>query len=173
MSEEHEVEERSDNRRGGRLEFIPAQKPKPGEEDTPERAYKIFGRGLYKLMSGKGWHQADFARASGVSDDAISRYIRGRSLPTRDSAKLLADALGMSVQQLMIACDGESDPDIFALPPVPPPPVADPDRVRWAYDAYIPFDIAQKLTAVLRQAQQAGLLSPATNGEEVPQAAAA
>jgi transcriptional regulator with XRE-family HTH domain len=60
-----------------------------------------FGRRLYNLMLRKGWHQSELARQSGLPRDSISVYIRGKSLPTPLSLKQLADALGVTTEELL------------------------------------------------------------------------
>lgn len=60
-----------------------------------------FGRRLYNLMLKKGWHQSELARRADLPRDSISVYVRGRSLPTPQSLKALADALGVSPDELL------------------------------------------------------------------------
>lgn len=60
-----------------------------------------FARRLYQLMLGKGWRQADLARASDLPRNAISVYLRGASLPNPDSLKSLAKALGVEPNELL------------------------------------------------------------------------
>lgn len=60
-----------------------------------------FGKRLYKLMLGKGWHQSELSRQAGVPRDAVSTYIRGKSLPTPVNLKALANALGVSEEELL------------------------------------------------------------------------
>lgn len=60
-----------------------------------------FGKRLYKLMLGKGWHQSELHRQSGLPRDSISTYIRGKSLPTPQSLQKLAEALGVKPEELL------------------------------------------------------------------------
>ena len=60
-----------------------------------------FGRRLYRMMSAKGWNQSELARRAEVTRDAVSTYIRGASLPEPKNAQKLADALGVTVEQLL------------------------------------------------------------------------
>ena len=60
-----------------------------------------FGKRLYNLMLRKGWHQSELSRQSGLPRDSISVYIRGKSLPTPLSLKQLADALGVTSEELL------------------------------------------------------------------------
>lgn len=60
-----------------------------------------FSRRLYKLMLGKGWTQAELARQSGLTRDSISGYVRGNHMPTHESVKALAKALGVKAEELL------------------------------------------------------------------------
>lgn len=60
-----------------------------------------FARRLYKLMIDKGWRQADLARSSGLPRNAVSVYMRGASLPNRDSLKALAKAFNVDPDMLL------------------------------------------------------------------------
>lgn len=60
-----------------------------------------FGRRLYNLMISKGWRQSELARRAGLTRDAISTYVNGRSLPSPQNAKKLADALEVPVENLL------------------------------------------------------------------------
>lgn len=59
-----------------------------------------FGRRLQALILEKNWNQAELARAAGLGRDSISTYIRGQVFPDPKNLKKLADALGMTPQQL-------------------------------------------------------------------------
>jgi transcriptional regulator with XRE-family HTH domain len=52
-------------------------------------------------MLSKGWHQSELARQSGLNRDAVSTYVRGRTLPTPASLDALARALGVSSVELL------------------------------------------------------------------------
>lgn len=60
-----------------------------------------FGKRLYRLMIGKGWSQSELARQAGLPRDAISVYIRGKSLPTALSLSALAKTLGVAETDLL------------------------------------------------------------------------
>lgn len=60
-----------------------------------------FSRRLYRLMLGKGWTQAELARQSGLTRDSISGYVRGNHMPTHESVKALAKALGVKPEELL------------------------------------------------------------------------
>ena len=60
-----------------------------------------FGKRLYAAMLARGWHQSELARQSGLNRDAISTYIRGRTLPTPQNRDALAAALGVEPDALL------------------------------------------------------------------------
>lgn len=64
-------------------------------------AKQQFGKRLYKLMIAKGWHQSELARQSDLPRDSVSVYVRGKSLPTPQSLQKLAEALGVSAEELL------------------------------------------------------------------------
>lgn len=52
----------------------------------------------------RGWMPTDLARASGVSDMTVSRFLRGEYQTARTAAKL-AKALGRTVRRYLIRSD--------------------------------------------------------------------
>lgn len=69
---------------------------------TPKHLTKQqFGKRLYRLMVDKGWTQSELARRADLPRDAISVYVRGKSLPTPQSLTKLAAALSVSEVQLL------------------------------------------------------------------------
>lgn len=52
-------------------------------------------------MASKGWLQTDLARAAGVSDMTVTRFLRGE-FQTARTAQKLAKALGYSVRRYLI-----------------------------------------------------------------------
>lgn len=81
--------------------YMGGDSPTPDTERPKHLTKQEFGRRLYRLMTEKGWHQSELARQSGLTRDAISTYVNGRSLPDPKNAKRLADVFGMSVEQLL------------------------------------------------------------------------
>jgi transcriptional regulator with XRE-family HTH domain len=70
-------------------------------ELTPKAITKQeFGRRLYAFMLKKRWNQSELARQAGVARDMVSRYIRGQALPTPKTLESLAEALGVSPEDL-------------------------------------------------------------------------
>lgn len=69
---------------------------------TPQSISKQqFGRRLYELMIKQGMNQSDLARAAKLGRDSISTYVRGISLPDPVNLQKLADALGVSREELL------------------------------------------------------------------------
>jgi len=60
-----------------------------------------FGRRVYQLMISRGWHQSELSRRSGIPRDAISTYVRGRSMPTPLNLERLAKAFDTSADELL------------------------------------------------------------------------
>lgn len=62
---------------------------------------KKFGAFILELRKEKGWTQAELAEMIHVTDKAISRWERGVGFPDINTMKPLADALGVSVMEMM------------------------------------------------------------------------
>jgi len=67
------------------------------------------GKILAALRDKKGWSQSDLADNSGVSRVMIGKYERDEAVPSIDAAKKIADALNVSLDQLV----GEVSLDSF------------------------------------------------------------
>lgn len=59
-----------------------------------------FAERLRGLLAETGMTQADLARKSGLTISAICRYCNGNRLPRADKLALLAEALGISAEEL-------------------------------------------------------------------------
>lgn len=62
---------------------------------------KKFGNFIATLRKEKGWTQAELAEKLRVTDKAVSRWERGLGFPDINTVKPLADALGVSIIELM------------------------------------------------------------------------
>jgi transcriptional regulator with XRE-family HTH domain len=60
-----------------------------------------FAKRLYQLMVGKGWHQSELARQSGLARDNVSRYTTGKSMPSPLALRALARALDVKPEDIM------------------------------------------------------------------------
>jgi transcriptional regulator with XRE-family HTH domain len=56
---------------------------------------------LTNLRKEKNWSQADLSHRSSVSREMISKYERGIAIPSVDAAKKIADAFGVSLDNLV------------------------------------------------------------------------
>jgi transcriptional regulator with XRE-family HTH domain len=59
------------------------------------------GKIMTELRDIKGWSQSDLADNSDVSRVMIGKYERGEAVPSIDAAKKIADALAISLDQLV------------------------------------------------------------------------
>lgn len=62
---------------------------------------KVFGQFIAKTRKESGMTQADLAEIIGVTDKAVSRWERGVGFPDINTLEPLANALGLSVFELM------------------------------------------------------------------------
>lgn len=62
---------------------------------------KVFGQFIAKTRKEKGMTQADLAEIIGVTDKAVSRWERGIGFPDINTLEPLANALGLSIFELM------------------------------------------------------------------------
>jgi transcriptional regulator with XRE-family HTH domain len=65
--------------------------------DEPRKA---FGRKVQTLMLKKGWNQSELARRADMGRDNVSGYIRGKNTPNSKHLQKLADALGVTPDEL-------------------------------------------------------------------------
>ena len=63
---------------------------------------KLTGELIVKRRKDMGWSQAELADKIHVTDKAISRWETGRGMPALDSMEPLAEALGISVTELIV-----------------------------------------------------------------------
>lgn len=76
--------------------------PSETERLTPRALTKQeFGRRVQGLMLEKGWNQAELSRAAHMGRDSISTYINGKTFPGPLQLKRLADALGVTPEELL------------------------------------------------------------------------
>lgn len=69
-----------------------------------------FGRQLEHLLAERGLKPADLSRMTGLSTGLISNYMNNRSKPTLGNAVLIADAIGVSMDDLA----GRNEPSTAA-----------------------------------------------------------
>lgn len=68
------------------------------------------------LLDSRGIKQAQLARKTGIPRNSICRYVSGEVQPSAQKVKLLADALGVSMESLLIK---EAAEPPSAKPPTP------------------------------------------------------
>jgi len=79
----------------------PAKEPAPQTISNREVVKSEFAKRLYNAIMAKGWTQSEFARNCDLARDAISTYVRGRSVPSPPSLEKMACVLGMRPEELM------------------------------------------------------------------------
>jgi transcriptional regulator with XRE-family HTH domain len=99
-------------------------------------------------MVARKWTQADFAREAGVSDDAISRYVSGKTGVSKMNAEKMAVALGMTVDDMMTACTEAGEPHEFEAPEGAPAPAG---AIRLQVDQFVPYAVAVKILTLLQR----------------------
>ena len=82
-----------------------ASRSAPAPDDSIDLSVKKnrneeFGKRLYKALLDKGWNQSDLARAAGVGRDSISQYVRGKTVPTPQNLKKIAQSVGLNEADL-------------------------------------------------------------------------
>lgn len=108
-----------------------------------------FGRRLQALILERNWNQAELARAAGLGRDSISTYIKGLVFPDPKNLKKVADALGMTPQQLMpTGMVASIDAEIPALEIRQSS--TDPDRVHIRVNRLVSLEQASQIFAILK-----------------------
>ena len=78
---------------------------------------KMFGAFLAQVRRAQGLTQAELAEQLHVTDKAVSRWERGVGLPDINTLEPLADALGLSLADLMHCHDPAQEPCLVILHP--------------------------------------------------------
>lgn len=80
-----------------------------------------FAKRLYVKIADRGWTQSEFARHCNVARDAVSTYVRGRSLPSKSVLERMAIVLGCQPQDLLPSYhfSGDKEEQGFELRDVP------------------------------------------------------
>lgn len=75
-----------------------------------------FGRLLFQLLRERGMTQKDLADITGLTQSAVSHYIKGDRMPRGDSLFRIAEALHISVNELITMFTGYSvDTELISL----------------------------------------------------------
>lgn len=113
-----------------------------------DQAKQALARNLKRAIIEKGWTPAELARRAGLTRDNISTYMRASSLPTEDSLRRLARALGKTPEDLL-----PNRPDIPRSDPDNPMLVLSqmPDGTsRLQFDKIVSTETANKIIALLQ-----------------------
>lgn len=139
--------------------LAPVDDPDAGEALSPEMD---FARRLYHYLNEKGWTNSDLARAvwgekrnaaghmEAKGRDRISVYLKGETMPEARTLKLLADALGVTPEDLCPATVKRAhawEPKSISMT-VPP---GHPDKAHLVVDTVIPFKLAARIAALLAE----------------------
>ena len=108
-------------------------------KEARNRRKKDFGQRLRAAMLKCKFTQSDLARRAGINRDAVSHYVRGRSLPRDGALDSLARALNTSVEALLPAEEAE----VRNFHPI------DKDRIRVELNVIVSWDCADKIRAAL------------------------
>ena len=87
--------------------YITQPKPSTGDSQTPDALANRhlikseFAKRLYNKIAERGWTQSEFARNCDLARDAISTYVRGRSMPSPNALGKMASVLGCRPEELL------------------------------------------------------------------------
>lgn len=68
---------------------------------TDDQAKALVSANITRLLAARGWKQRDLAEATGENDMTISRIVRGSNVPGVGLISRIADALNVSVDELL------------------------------------------------------------------------
>jgi len=85
-----------------------ATQPKPAGKDIKPQVISNrhlvkaeFAKRLYSKIMEQGWTQSEFARNCDLARDAVSTYVRGRSMPSPQALKKMANVLSVQPEDLL------------------------------------------------------------------------
>ena len=93
-----------------------------------------FGNRLYELRKRAGLSQAELARMVGVTNKAVSKWETGSAKPGFDTAHRLADALNVTIGDLIVA--PESDKKITKIVITGGPCAGKTTAMSWIQNAF-------------------------------------
>lgn len=85
---------------------------RPHSSANEERAY--FAKALVKTLRERDMNQSELGRKTGLSRDAISSYVRARSMPEPKNLRKIADAL--QVETTVLTMPAEHDANLVRMP---------------------------------------------------------
>ena len=113
-----------------------------------------FGRRLHGLMLAKDWNQSDLGKAAGLGRDSVSTYIRGLTFPTTRALRRLADALGVTPEDLLpntLKQAMEDEHPAIELRQA----VGQPEKAWLRINRAVPFSVAARIVALINEADEA------------------
>ena len=126
---------------------------------------RSFAATLASLLHSRGWNQSDLARhvwgtreekdgrESAAGRDKVSRYMKGVQLPDPKTLKQMADALGVTIEELApdIAAEvAERAPPAMLLSQ----PEGRPDLIHLQLNLLLPAELAVKVAQIVTEAQK-------------------
>lgn len=87
--------------------YVTQPKPVPKKAQEPEMMSNRhvvkaeFAKRLYNKIAERGWTQSEFARSCDLARDAISTYVRGRSIPSPQALEKMASVLRVRPEELL------------------------------------------------------------------------
>jgi len=87
--------------------YVTQPKPAPKNTQAPEAMSNRhvvkaeFAKRLYSKIMERGWTQSEFARYCDLARDAISTYVRGRSIPSPQALEKMASVLSVRPEDLL------------------------------------------------------------------------
>jgi transcriptional regulator with XRE-family HTH domain len=95
------------NRRVTMPKYITQPKPSAKREQEPDAMSNRhvlkaeFAKRLYSKIAERGWTQSEFARNCDLARDAVSTYVRGRSIPSPQALEKMASVLNVRPEDLL------------------------------------------------------------------------
>lgn len=112
-----------------------------------------FAKRIYAMMIERGWNQSELARTAALPRDAVSVYMRGKSLPTPQNLQKLAKAFGVRPEDILpnhIESAIDADNPAFEMKISPNAP-----QIAWVrINRAVPTPIALKIAALLGEADE-------------------
>lgn len=119
--------------------------------DPHNSARKLFARRLFRVMTERGWTQAELARRADMNRASINKYISGHSLPSPDSLARMAQALNIRPIDLLPV---ELPDDIAPTPASPQVSLSGQadGSVVLRVNAKLPMQVAMQVLAIIHGA---------------------
>lgn len=126
--------------------------PAPTPDMSADQIEKVdFSRRLWQLMTDRNMNQAQLSRETGIGPDAISVYMRARSIPDVRNRKVLADYFDITIDELLprhniVAVRDDQNPS-FQLKSVQ----GHPDKTWLIINRIMSFKLAATIITLLQE----------------------